>query len=82
MNNSHLVSIGAFAKLVKKSRQTIYNWMEEGKIKAEMIAGRWLIDSRQASPIKDIKVVPPGYASGTEPRITAKPRGRRGISDD
>lgn len=52
MNNNDLLSITDFAAIVGVSRQSIYNWMVDGTVKAEFIAGRWALKKADALKLK------------------------------
>ena len=53
VNFSNLVSINEYASIVKKSRRTIYNWIEEGKLKPFTFQNRQFLDKTQLVFKKD-----------------------------
>jgi len=38
-----VVSVALAARLVGRSRDTIYRWLEEGKLSGRKVGGRWIV---------------------------------------
>ncbi len=41
--NRELLTVALAARLLGKSRDTIYRWLAEGRLRARKVGGRWLV---------------------------------------
>lgn len=51
VDKSDLVTVTDFAKLKAVTRQTVYNWINEGRIKKEIIAGVTFVSLSSAKDV-------------------------------
>lgn len=92
MDISQLVTLNEAAAMAEMSPELFRYYMDSGRApKAIPLGDRLFFDRRdikgwkpKPKPLgrrKKVTKLPPAYAAGTEPRITAKPKDRKGEHD-